>query len=314
MPARLCVHVPEDAALVRAVDDGSHLTLGRSPDCGLVVEHPSVSRHHARLEHEDGAWHIRDLGSKNGVRVDGARVDVASLRSGQWFSIGDVFCQFDLVGEADLANAGATAATRRRNSRLWAERVGEARNAQALAGDLIRAIVDLAECQRGFLLVGTGASGLSVRSSFGIDPDELSRGRFTGSSGAIERALRQRRAVFLNNAQDYGWLKGRASVIARGLRAIVAVPLEHEGRLLGAAYADSDDAGKLFTELDAEILSAFAEQAALVVAASALDDALLRMQTSVAIDAAGAASVAPAVHWTSLAAATGTPHGRHDPE
>lgn len=314
MPARLCVHVPEEAALVRIVDDGAQLSLGRAPECDLVVEHPSVSRHHARVEHDSGGWCIRDLGSKNGVRVDGSRVDLAALHGGQWFSIGDVFCQFELVASTDLASATASAATRRRNSRLWAERVGEARSAEALAAELLRAIVDLAECQRGFLLVGTGASGLSVRAAFGLEPDDLARSRFTGSSTAIDRALRQRRAVFLNNTQDYRWLKGRPSVVARGLRAIVAIPLEHEGRLIGAAYADSDDDGKLFTELDAEILTAFAEQAALVVTASALDDALLRMQTWVAVGADGAASGGPAVHWTSPAAAAAAPPGRRDPE
>jgi hypothetical protein len=48
-------------------------TLGRSQDGDLVVLASSVSREHAELVHGDSAWAVRDLGSRNGTFVDGAR-------------------------------------------------------------------------------------------------------------------------------------------------------------------------------------------------------------------------------------------------
>jgi len=48
--------------------------LGRNPACDVRVEHPSVSREHAVIHWADGQWWLRDLGSRNGSRVDGRTV------------------------------------------------------------------------------------------------------------------------------------------------------------------------------------------------------------------------------------------------
>ncbi|HET7845245.1 MAG TPA: FHA domain-containing protein [Xanthomonadales bacterium] len=297
MAIRLRVHIPDEAALLRVFDAREPVTLGRSPDNVIALEHASVSRHHAVLESVAERWQVRDLGSKNGVRIEGRRVEQAPLASGQWFSVGDVFCEFSELAAGEVEAARAREGRRRHDSQLFAQRVAAAANAESLAAELLRAIVELAECQRGFLVVGNGAQGLAVRAVYGVDPTELEGNRFSGSTGAIDRALRLRRPVFLSDGQDHAWLKGRASVVSRGLRAIVVVPLENEGRLLGAAYADSDDAGRVFTELDAELLGAFAAQASLVLAAGALDEQLARMSSLVTVapnGAAHAAGTAPA--------------------
>lgn len=47
---------------------------------GVVIDHRTVSAQHARVSYFDGAWHIRDLGSKNGTFVDGQRVEVGPWR------------------------------------------------------------------------------------------------------------------------------------------------------------------------------------------------------------------------------------------
>lgn len=46
--------------------------LGRSPDCHVTIEDPLVSRHHARVLITDDEATVEDLGSRNGVRVNGA--------------------------------------------------------------------------------------------------------------------------------------------------------------------------------------------------------------------------------------------------
>jgi hypothetical protein len=58
------------------------LTLGRSRECDIRVDDPNVSRRHAEIRHEDGAYSIVDLGSTNGLVVDGKRVDRARLEPG----------------------------------------------------------------------------------------------------------------------------------------------------------------------------------------------------------------------------------------
>lgn len=56
-----------------------NFTIGRAPDCDVVVNDPSVSRRHAEIRWHDGAWHLHDLGSRNGTYVDGEKVQDTRL-------------------------------------------------------------------------------------------------------------------------------------------------------------------------------------------------------------------------------------------
>jgi pSer/pThr/pTyr-binding forkhead associated (FHA) protein len=53
---------------------GSRCLLGRHPGCDLRVDNPRVSGEHASLRWIGDHWEVRDLGSKNGTIVDGARL------------------------------------------------------------------------------------------------------------------------------------------------------------------------------------------------------------------------------------------------
>jgi FHA domain/Domain of unknown function (DUF1707) len=66
------------------------VTLGRSRDCDCVLADPSVSRRHAELRREDARWLLRDLGSRNGTRVNGVRLlGEAEVGPGDRVSFGD---------------------------------------------------------------------------------------------------------------------------------------------------------------------------------------------------------------------------------
>ena len=69
--------------------DGSQLTIGRGQDNGLVLADGRVSRHHGRLIARHGALVYSDLGSTNGSRVNGVRVDEIVLGSGDRIQLGD---------------------------------------------------------------------------------------------------------------------------------------------------------------------------------------------------------------------------------
>jgi hypothetical protein len=50
-------------------------TLGRSRDADIVLDDANVSRKHAEVRPSGGSWIVRDLGSTNGVKVNGRRLD-----------------------------------------------------------------------------------------------------------------------------------------------------------------------------------------------------------------------------------------------
>jgi DNA-binding winged helix-turn-helix (wHTH) protein len=56
-----------------SLSQGSNL-LGRDGDCGVRIDHPSVSRHHARIVVTGGEATLEDLDSKNGTSVNGQPV------------------------------------------------------------------------------------------------------------------------------------------------------------------------------------------------------------------------------------------------
>lgn len=71
-------------------------TLGRLPECDVTLTDPSVSRRHARVAEEGGVWRITDLGSTNGVKVNGERVATAELAHGDRIELGTVRLAFSL--------------------------------------------------------------------------------------------------------------------------------------------------------------------------------------------------------------------------
>jgi hypothetical protein len=69
--------------------------IGRSRECDLTVEDPNVSRRHAEVRQEDGAWWIVDLGSTNGVEVNGKRVERARLEPDDAIVVGTTELRFE---------------------------------------------------------------------------------------------------------------------------------------------------------------------------------------------------------------------------
>ena len=80
----------------RNVLSGSRVVIGRSREADIVLQDPNVSRRHAELRREDGGWQIVDLGSTNGITVNGRRVDHQPLGAGDQITIGVTDLTFEL--------------------------------------------------------------------------------------------------------------------------------------------------------------------------------------------------------------------------
>jgi hypothetical protein len=80
----------------RTVVTGERALIGRSRECDAVLDDPNVSRRHAELRRDDGAWVIADLGSTNGVKVNGRRVEEAQLAPGDEITLGVTDLTFEL--------------------------------------------------------------------------------------------------------------------------------------------------------------------------------------------------------------------------
>ncbi len=65
-------------------------TIGRANEANLQIDHPSVSGAHCEITVGERAVAVKDLGSTNGIMLDGQRVEEAQIGPGQSFRLGDV--------------------------------------------------------------------------------------------------------------------------------------------------------------------------------------------------------------------------------
>jgi pSer/pThr/pTyr-binding forkhead associated (FHA) protein len=114
VPAQPAAAAPASSAITSAADantglgaylmadDGQRYTiksgrvtrLGRALDNDVVINHASVSRHHAEIEGNGRGYRVRDLGSQNGTFVDGSPVSEAAVGDGAKVKFGDAILTF----------------------------------------------------------------------------------------------------------------------------------------------------------------------------------------------------------------------------
>lgn len=106
--------VPGPDGADRAVALPPELTLGRGPAVGLALADPGASRRHARVRLDgDGAAAVEDLGSKNGLRLNGRRLrpGPAALRDGDVLTVGATALRYvDPLASAPAGEPGEVAA------------------------------------------------------------------------------------------------------------------------------------------------------------------------------------------------------------
>jgi hypothetical protein len=90
-----------DAELVTLSFDGTRfevkqrrVVIGRSRDCDIQLSDTNVSRRHAELRQEGASYWIVDLGSTNGLEVNGKRVKRAKLNDGDTITVGSTEVRF----------------------------------------------------------------------------------------------------------------------------------------------------------------------------------------------------------------------------
>ena len=127
--------------------------IGRHKRCDIVIDFPTVSRNHAVLtRYDDGSWTITDADSKDGVLVNGQRVQICALHAGDIISIGGV-------------EMGLEPISQQQEKRLNQLRTRGSSGMESITNLLILSIFQALACM-GFLM-GGGENVLSILAGFG---------------------------------------------------------------------------------------------------------------------------------------------------
>lgn len=74
----------------------NQVVIGRAQECDLRLDHPGVSRRHARIRRDGSGWVIEDLHSANGVLLNGRKIQTAALADKDEADFGPIRLRFSL--------------------------------------------------------------------------------------------------------------------------------------------------------------------------------------------------------------------------
>lgn len=99
LPARIVMMTDPKAGAEFSVGVDAVVRLGRSDELDVSIDHRSVSREHAEIRGSQEGFRIFDLGSINGITINGSKAKEKDLRSGDVVGLGEVFFRFVAQGE-----------------------------------------------------------------------------------------------------------------------------------------------------------------------------------------------------------------------
>lgn len=157
-------------------------------------------------------------------------------------------------------------------------RVAETVNSSLELDVVLRSVLDTAvevmKAERGFLMIANAAGKLELTTTYGIDRATVEGDDMRPSQTTVNRVFETGEPIVTTDAQQDPRFNVNVSVRALRLRSIICVPLAIKARTIGVVYLDSRVAPGLFSPHDPDLLTAFANQAALAIENARLFDAL----------------------------------------
>lgn len=263
-------------------------TVGRSSRHAVHIADATVSKDHAEITRHDGKWVIRDLGSRNGTRVNGKDArEAIELKPGDTLEIGHVLLT---IGEGvpdsrpRLAETMLTDTARVRADHLIEGRAGSGTmpsrivRAIAEAGRLLVLPRPLRETCEALLQSVEQALPASryvilLKESADADPVQIAARTSSGkadaplvlSSAIIHTVLDACTSVITRDAAQDPRFQSRQSVVMQAIRSAMAVPLFDNEKVLGLLYVDRQTWAEPYTPEDLELLTLLGNMAAVKI-------------------------------------------------
>ena len=280
MPAKFTICYSDQPAVEALMYETKGYQLGRAPSCNVVINHPTVSRNHARMLFEQSQWSLLDEQSKNGTKINGLKVTSSTLPDDALISIGELDCLFETQTETQINAMLAHQQWRQQQVHTFdANDLVHQHIAQTLQSQLNN-ILMLTGMQRGAVFLGETQASLSVGAIQGLAQKDFNLVDFAGSTGAIIRSLETATSVVAMDVSQHDFLKARESIELKKISSLACLPLFYHDKVVGVIYTDSKMSDKLLTELDMEVLQSMAEQVEVTVHTLLLQQSIEALQSN----------------------------------
>jgi putative nucleotidyltransferase with HDIG domain len=145
---------------------------------------------------------------------------------------------------------------------------------QRVLEEVVDSLITLMHAERGFLMLRQENGELAPKIARGIAHINLVEKEFEFSRTVVHRVSESCEPVLTTNAQEDPRFEKQVSIAAYQLRSIICAPLKSKGQLIGVIYVDNRARSGIFRERDLELVSAFANQAAVAIENADLFDNL----------------------------------------
>lgn len=135
-------------------------------------------------------------------------------------------------------------------------------------------LVELMRAERGFLMLCESDGTFTVNVARGFDHVDLDQDQFAFSKTVANRVVETGELVLTTNAQEDPRFEVQKSVAYYHLLSILCVPLKIKDKLIGVIYVDNRTQTGVFQQENVDLISAFANQAALAIQNALLFDEL----------------------------------------
>jgi phosphoserine phosphatase RsbU/P len=269
----------------------SPFTVGRLPDRDLILEDVHVSRKHAEIIYENGAFHVIDMESRHGTFVNGIRVQRQRLSPRDLIHFGSMDgpkmhfgiedpTSTSTIRELLVQLPAASNSTSGLEKLRWFLEAARRLNAVGAVDEILTSLVEttleLTKVERGYFFLLDEAGQLKLAAGRNSQGEALTDDS-TLSRSAIQQATRATGEFIITDTLRAEATVRSESMIMQNIRSIICIPLRSrrtkasgqngndKGELLGVLYLDSRlHAGNL-TQVDNEMLHNIALEAAALI-------------------------------------------------
>ncbi|HXM63640.1 MAG TPA: SpoIIE family protein phosphatase [Terriglobales bacterium] len=276
--------------------DHSPFTVGRKVDKDLVIADPRVSRDHALIVSENGAFSVVDQGSKHGTFVNGERVERKLLERNDRLEFGVREVAYVIFNPQH----GTTNSAREFLSQISVMHISDettdleklvlfleaARklNTIGVLDEILMTLLDvtlkLTRAERAYVYMKNARGELRLAAGRNSKGEPLLDDK-TISHSILDDALKSNSEFVLTDTSRSADLTGRKSIVAYDLRTVICVPLRKpqvqatrdaeapspapSAEVMGALYVDSRFASRDISGVSNDILHAIATEAASLI-------------------------------------------------
>lgn len=263
------------------------LTIGRAPECDLVLPQPYVSRRHAEIRREGAQLVVTDKDSRHGTFVNGERVSERALKTADLIQFGSreappfrvtggehsTATDQDLLEQLKELSADKSDLERLSWMIEAARELNSAGGVDRVLHALLQATLDLAQMEHGYVFLANENNELEF--VLGMD----AKGQPLQDSETVSRTVIRQAEQGMDQFIVTDTLTAEGgyvpeSIVAHSIRTVICIPLRQlhgsagqtlSQGLLGVLYLDSRYNPQRFSAIDHELLRTIAREAAALV-------------------------------------------------